>query len=103
MRPPRSIKIGPVRYGVREVREIVTDDGRELAGEIRYRQKAIRFDHQYMRESGQGLTVLLHEVIHGISEDRGLRLTERETEQVARGLHQVIADNGWTLRFGRGA
>jgi len=102
MRPPKSVKIGGVRYRVRQVNKIV-HNGRAYAGEIDYRGTVIRLERAHMARSNAAMGTLLHEVFHGVAEDRGLNIPERQIGQLARGFQEVVVNNGWTLRFGKGA
>lgn len=42
---------------------------------------------------------LLHEIVHVISDDRGLKLAEKQVEQFTNGLYQVMKDNPQVMLY----
>lgn len=97
MKLPESIRIGGVEYKV-IVETRLNDGERMLAGQIRHMdcEIAIAEDcgHEYKCLS------LWHEIMHGIEEQAQLDLgedRERIIEAFARGVYQVLQDNGRRL------
>lgn len=97
MKLPESIRIGGVEYEV--IAEPRLNDGeRMLAGQIRHMDCQIcvnaESSHEYKCLS------LWHEIMHGIEEQAQLDLgenRERIIEAFARGVYQVLQDNGRRL------
>lgn len=77
-----QIKIGAVKYRLREVDEIV-----DAVGEydpIKCEIRILKNLKQDMRQLS-----LIHELIHAINNE----LTEFQTEALAQGIHSLIKDN----------
>ena len=97
MKLPKSIRIGGVEFDV--IVEHRLNDGRNLlAGQIRHMDCQIAVadecSHEYKCLS------LWHEIMHGIEEQAQLDLgenRERIIEAFARGVYQVLQDNGGRL------
>lgn len=97
MKLPKSVRIGGVEFNV--VVEPRLNDGRVLlAGQIRYMDCEIAIakdcSHEYQCLS------LWHEIMHGIEEQAQLDLGEKREqiiEAFARGVYQVLQDNGRRL------
>lgn len=97
MKLPKSVRIGGVEFNV--VVEPRLNDGRVLlAGQIRHMDCEIAIaedcSHEYQCLS------LWHEIMHGIEEQAQLDLgenQERIIEAFARGVYQVLQDNGRRL------
>lgn len=97
MKLPESIRIGGVEYKV-IVEPRLNDGERMLAGLIRHMHCQIivaeESSHEYRCLS------LWHEIMHGIEEQAQLDLgddRERIIEAFARGVYQVLQDNGRRL------
>ena len=97
MKIPESVRINGVEFAV--VKEHRLNDGeRMLAGQIRYAQCQIAIMEEASYEY-QCLS-LWHEIFHGIEEQAQLNLgedRERIIESFARGVYQVLQDNGKRL------
>ena len=97
MKLPKSVRIGGVEFNV--VVEPRLNDGRVLlAGQIRHMDCEIAIaedcSHEYQCLS------LWHEIMHGIEEQAQLDLGENREkiiEAFARGVYQVLQDNGRRL------
>lgn len=97
MKLPESVRIGGVEFAV--VRENRLNNGQQmLAGEFRPMDCQIAIatdcDHQYQCLS------LWHEIMHGIENQAQLELgeeQERIIEAFAKGVYQVLQDNGQRL------
>lgn len=97
MKIPESIRIGGVEYKI--VNESRMNDGSNLlAGQIRHMECEIAIaaecSHEYACLS------LWHEIMHGIEEQTQINLgkdRERIIESFARGVYQVLQDNGRRL------
>lgn len=97
MKIPESVRIGGVEYTVCIVRGL-NDGQRMLAGQISYNDCVIEIEangnHQYKCLS------LWHEIMHGIETQEQLDLgaeKEKIIEAFARGVYQVLQDNGKRL------
>lgn len=97
MKLPKSVRIGGVEFNVVVAPRL--NDGRMLlAGQIRHMNCEIAIaedcSHEYQCLS------LWHEIMHGIEEQAQLDLgenQERIIEAFARGVYQVLQDNGRRL------
>lgn len=97
MKIPEKIRIGGIEFDVSE--ETRLNDGcRMLSGEIRHVDCQIRINpdgaHEYK------CVTLWHEILHGIEMQNQLELgedRERIIEAFARGVYQVLQDNGRRL------
>ena len=97
MKIPNSLRIQGVEYEV-EHRDTLDDGCRVLFGQIDFCQSKILLHRGYSHEV-QCLT-LLHEALHGIECAAELELgeqRERIIEAFARGIYQILQDNGQRL------
>lgn len=97
MKIPEKIRIGGVEFTV-VVEPRLNDGQRMLAGQIRYMECQIAIaeesSHEYRCLS------MWHEIMHGIEDQAQLDLgdqKERIVEAFARGVYQVLQDNGGRL------
>ncbi len=94
MKIPNSVRIGGMEYRV--VRESRMNDGLHmLAGQIRHMECEIAISEECAHE--YACLSLWHEIMHGIEEQAQLTLgeeRERIIEAFARGVYQVLQDNG---------
>lgn len=94
MKIPEKVRIGGIEYQV--VLENRLNDGEKmLAGQIRYMTGEIAIDSVLGYE--QRCLTLWHEIMHGIEDEMQLRLgdeQERIIDAFARGVYQVLQDNG---------
>ena len=97
MKIPNSIRIGGVEHKI--IFESRMNDGRNLlAGQIRHMDCTIAIAEECSHE--YACLTLWHEIMHGIEEQMQLDLgeaRERIIEAFARGVYQVLQDNGERL------
>lgn len=86
-----NVKIGYRNYGLKFEDAIYTDEPKELYGEIKYDDEVIRISKKFSLK--QQAATILHEVLHGIDEDREIDLTEKQVSQISIGLFDVMAKN----------
>lgn len=83
-------------YTVKRVDEVIIVDHKECFGSIDYNKKIIRIANNIQDLQGEEET-FLHEILHGIVFERNFTYEKNDdetiTEELARGLHQVIKDN----------
>ena len=102
MKIPESIRIGGVEYEIRREPN-VRDEGRLCYGRISFEEDTIWLSTSEGMGHQRTCVTLLHEILHGIlyQAGTGLDLDEETEEQVvlamAKGLYQVLEDNGWRL------
>lgn len=93
-----NIKIGGLVYEIEFVdnwREGGTNND-DAIGHVFYRDLKIKVDNNY---AGWKRETLLHEIIHAISDDRGLNFTEEQVGQFGKGLYQVMKDNPQVMLY----
>jgi len=92
----KQVRIGSMDYKVELTDETIIVDHRECFGNINYYDKTIEINTTSQDIQGQELT-LLHEIFHGVVYERNFKYNvnddESITEELARGLHQLIKDN----------
>lgn len=97
MRIPESIRIGGVEYRI--VNESRMNDGQILlAGQIRLMECEIAIATECSHE--YACLTLWHEIMHGIEEQAQIKLgkdREHIIEAFARGVYQILQDNGRRL------
>ena len=100
MKIPESVRIGGVEYTVVFVPNLRTNT-HLLMGQIDYDESVIRLSETDGKGHQQRCITLLHEILHGIQNHSGIPLPEQEEEKIidmfARGLYQVLQDNGRRL------
>lgn len=96
MNIPKSVRIGSMDYKVIITDEIIIVDHKECSGMIDYNQHEIKVKNDMQDIQGMEAT-LLHEIMHGITNERNFTYEKNDdetiTEELARGLHQLIRDN----------
>ena len=96
MNIPKIVRIGSMDYKIIVSNEIILGDNKACFGDVDLRKKVIRINNELQGVQGQEET-LLHEIFHGISEERNFLYEKNDdetiTEELARGLHQLIRDN----------
>jgi len=85
----KSLKIGGTIYKVLVLPEIIEDD-RELFGQIKYNDSVIKVSKKFPSNIPN---TILHECIHGLLEDRGIKHKEELVVQLTNGLIQLLRDN----------
>lgn len=97
MKIPERIRIGGVEFDVR-TESGLNDGQRLLAGQIRHMDCQIAIAEESSHE--YKCLTLWHEIMHGIEDQAQLELGERRErviEAFARGVYQVLQDNGGRL------
>lgn len=87
---PKSIKIFGVNYKINTIDDNNVLDSRN-DGCLNFRKQAIYISKNYPIE--QQYKILLHEILHAISNDLFLNFDEQLTEQLATSLFAVLSDN----------
>ena len=98
MKIPDSVRIGGVEYEVFDNQPSLNDGENLLYGQIDYRESTIRLFNLCEGHQMKCIT-LLHEILHGIRNHAGLEVENEEdvVDMFARGLYQVLQDNGRRL------
>lgn len=98
MKIPDSVRIGGVEYAVQNDYPSLNDGENLLYGQIDYRESVIRISNLCEGHQLQCIT-LLHEILHGIRNHTGIEVQNEEdvVDMFARGLYQVLQDNGGRL------
>ena len=98
MKIPNKIRIAGAEYDVCFEPQL-RDGGRVLYGQIDYQSMKIILNEDCNRDHQRACLTLLHEVLHGIVEANGMTVEREEAvvEMFARGLYQVLQDNGARL------
>ena len=97
MKIPEKVRIGGVEFDVR-TESGLNDGQRLLAGQIRHMDCQIAIAEESSHE--YKCLTLWHEIMHGIEDQAQLELgeqRERVIEAFARGVYQVLQDNGGRL------
>jgi hypothetical protein len=92
---PEKVRIGSMTYPVTQSDKTLIVNGRECKGRIDYNMHTIEINNVVQDLQGCEQT-LLHEIVHGIIDDRAISLdgdTEEVVDGLAMGLHQLIKDN----------
>jgi hypothetical protein len=95
MKIPESVRIAGVEYPVRFVPNL--NDGSNVCyGLIKYNDVCIELSDTDGTEHQKRCLTLWHEILHGINEANGMRIENKEAviEMFARGIYQVLQDNG---------
>lgn len=98
MKIPNSIRIVGAEYAV-QIKPHARQGGQVLAGYIDYEENVIALSEESCKCHERMCITLLHEVLHGIVEANGMTVEKEEAvvEMFARGLYQVLQDNGARL------
>ena len=86
-----NIKIGPLAYAVEIIKDLKSDDGRELFGEIDYTPQIIRLEESMTPERSR--IALWHEILHGIDQCYCLGLGEQGVATLGMIMAQLLIDN----------
>lgn len=98
MKIPESVRIAGIEYRIESVDYL--NDGTTLAyGYIDYEKHVIQFNKTEDVDHQHKCVTLLHEILHGIRQNNGMKITNEEqvVDMYARGLYQVLQDNGRRL------
>lgn len=88
-----KIKIGPMEYEVKKIDEPILLDNQVCNGIIDYENLSILiYKNRAIQKQEE---TFIHEVLHGIINERNLILEDEEmiVEELSKGLYQVIKDN----------
>ena len=98
MKIPKSVRIAGVEYEVVIVPALMNDNVAAY-GHIDYENSQIELSGSFGTEHQKRCRILWHEILHGIREASGLEIEdeERVVEMFARGIYQVLQDNGARL------
>lgn len=98
MKIPESIRIGGVEYEIIDNVPALNDGQNLLYGQIDYHNNTIELSDIAKGHQTKCLT-LWHEILHGIRNHAGLDVENEEAvvEMFARGIYQVLQDNGRRL------
>jgi hypothetical protein len=95
MNIPNKVKIGGLDYNIKESDVIVIDDKCNYGGVIRYQLGLIEIKKDM--SITQKEQAFIHEILHGITDDRHIELEEDKEEDIidsfASGLLAFIKDN----------
>ena len=89
------LRIGAHDYTVRYVRDLQNAEGSRLWGLCDSDAMTISLCDTLRKKPTKRIATVLHEAIHAIEEQRGLRLHEREVKVLGEALAQLLADNEW--------
>ncbi|HZK34157.1 MAG TPA: hypothetical protein VFD33_02455 [Bacillota bacterium] len=96
MKIPGKINISGMEYEVIIKDQPLFCGNTRAYGHIDFDSKQILIDNT-LRDSQGHMQTLLHEIIHGITNDRDIDFTQQGEEtivdQLAKGLYQVLKDN----------
>lgn len=89
---PASIKVGGHHYAV-EYEPLIydTDEQQEYLGRASYQEAKLQI--KTGRAPSQMAETFLHEVVHAISNDRRLEMSEHQVDQMAAGFLALMIDN----------
>lgn len=98
MKIPESVRIGGVEYPIRYVENL--RHGALIAyGHIDYENCVIELSSTDGTAHEKRCLILWHEILHGIRQHAGLEIENEEeiVEMFAKGVYQVLQDNGGRL------
>lgn len=98
MKIPSSVRIAGVEYKIEYVPYL--NNGENLAyGYISYDDCAIQLSDTAGTAHEKRCVTLWHEILHGIRESNGMEIENEEAvvDMFARGIYQVLQDNGRRL------
>ena len=98
MKIPKSVRIAGVEYEVVLVPNLM--NGATAAyGHIDFENSRIELSDSFGVEHQKRCLILWHEILHGIRDASGLEIEDEEriVEMFARGIYQVLQDNGARL------
>ena len=98
MKIPKSVRIGGVEYKV-EYEDNLRIDNNLCYGTISYEDSVIKLSSTDGVGHQRRCVTLWHEILHGIREHSGVHIEDEETvvELFAKGIYQVLQDNGKRL------
>uniref|UniRef100_A0A6M3L0F0 Phage protein n=1 Tax=viral metagenome TaxID=1070528 RepID=A0A6M3L0F0_9ZZZZ len=94
---PKRVKIGGLTYEVRSTTKLKGDQNEKLYGNISYVDLIINVDNRaYPARAGESL---LHEIIHGIADERNTAISEKMVHVLTAGFYQFMVDNPKVVKF----
>jgi len=89
----KNVKINGIVYKINASTDLVMLDNRRCFGDISYSDAIIRIDTDFNIQVQH--ETLLHEILHGIIEDRQYEVDDEEKlcETFSKSLYQIIRDN----------
>ena len=98
MKVPESVRIGGVEYEVRYEPNLRLNNNL-CYGTINYDESTITLSKKDGTEHQRRCITLWHEILHGIRNHAGLEIENEEeiVDMFARGIYQVLQDNGSRL------
>lgn len=98
MKIPKKVRIAGVEYRITYTPNL--NDGINVAlGHIDYENCVIELSDTHGTAHEKRCLILWHEILHGIRESNGMEIENEEAvvEMFARGIYQVLQDNGRRL------
>lgn len=98
MKIPESVRINGVEYAIVYTPNL--NNGTNLAyGHIDFENCRIELSKTCATSHEKRCLILWHEILHGIRESNGMEIEKEEeiVEMFARGVYQVLQDNGQRL------
>ena len=96
-----SVKIDSVVYDIVVTDKTIVVDGRECKGSIDYNKNIIKIA-DFLGE-GQSKVTLMHEIVHGMAFERGIKFdgTGEETivDELGKAMLQVMRDNPILVKY----
>jgi len=93
---PNKVRVNGVDYAIKRSDELIIINHKECFGDIDYNKKLIRIKNDLQDIQGEEET-LLHEIFHAIVYERNFDYSKNDdetiTEELARGLYQIVKDN----------
>lgn len=91
---PEVVRIGSCFYDVKFVDKELVLNHQECYALIDYNNHVIQISNK-LGDIQQQEKSFLHELLHGIVQDRALEIEDEEfiVDELAKGLHQIILDN----------
>ena len=95
MKIPESVRISGVEYSVVLTPHLMHDNVAAY-GHIDYDRSLIGLSDTFGTEHQKRCQILWHEILHGIRESNGMEIEDEEevVEMFAKGIYQVLQDNG---------
>lgn len=93
-----KVKIGGIVYFVTETDKPLLLNGRECSGIIHYDEASIELKQDRNEQNKE--QTWWHEVIHGITRERGIDFGDNNelfTDELAKALHALMVDNSYPL------
>ena len=90
------LKIISSFYSIEYIKGLRDTDNNRLAGQIDYRIKKVSVERNIPRQ--KQLQTIIHEILHGISEELGIPMNEKFVRAVSRAMLCVILDNPWFFK-----